>query len=324
MRWAAALALSLVTGAGLGSCASDRPPSTAPVPGPLAPSAVLPASSDLVLRLDLERLRRELGGELLRRVVVTTLVGEDAPSSALLGAAVERADLGLVGLELGTSLASASKVVVLRGHFGGLDPGPHWSPLSPEEAALEAFDADTPDAAGALTRAYRLADELVVLAPRAEAGAIERRLAGGGPDGLHPPDRGVLSLALSPEAFVARYLGRYPTLGGYLSAARAARAYADPDSSGLRAELELEFASSEAAAEASDVFTQLLRGISAKGCALGDLAQATRTTYTERTVSLEASVERERVSGLYGCLLNGTCCPEPAAAASSATTPSPP
>jgi hypothetical protein len=304
---------------------SERVPSAPPPRAPLLPSAAVPDSADLVLRLDLERLRGELGSELLRRVLVATLVSEPtAPSSSLLGTAVDSADLSLVGLELGTSLGSASKVVVLRGHFGGLDPDPRWSPLSPEQSALEAFDADAADGPGALTRAYRLEDELLVLAPRREAAAIERRLAGGGHEGLHPPDRGILSLALRPEAFVASYLGRYPTLAGYLSGARSATAYADPDSSGLRAALEIEFDTSEAAARASDVFAQLLRGIGAKGCAFGELARATQATYTERTVSLQASVERSQVGGLYGCLLNGVCCPEPAAPAPSATTPAPP
>jgi hypothetical protein len=324
-RRALAFAALLATACGVSACVQERPPSVRPAPGSLVPSAALPDSSELVLRLDLERLRGELGPELLRRVLVATLVSEaDAPASTLLAAAVDRADLGLLGLELGPSLASSDKVLVLRGHFASLEPGARWSPLSPDQGALEAFDADVPDSAGAFTRAYRLEDELVVLAPRAEASAIERRLAGAGRDGLHPPDRGVLSLALRPEAFVARYLGRYPTLGGYLSRARAARAYADPDSSGLRALVELDFASTEAAAEAREVFARLLSGIGAKGCAFGDLARVTKATHSELTVSLEARVERASVGALYGCLLNGVCCPEPAAPVSSATTPAPP
>lgn len=324
-RCATACAALLVASAAAAACVSERPPSVPPTPGPLAPSAALPDSSDLVLRLDLERLRGELGAELLRRVLVATLVSEvDAPANTLLAAAVDRADLGLVGFALGSSLASSDKVLVLRGHFASLDPGARWAPLSADQGALEAFDADVPDSAGSFTRAYRLEDELVVLAPRSEAGAIERRLAGGAREGLHPPDRGVLSLAVRPEAFVSSYLGRYPTLGGYLSAARAARAYADPDSAGLRALVELDFASNEAAAEASEVFTQLLSGIAAKGCAFGDLAGVTTTTHTESTVSLEARVERASVGALYGCVLNGACCPDPAAPAASATTPPPP
>lgn len=315
----------LATIGAAGACVSERPPSVRPAPGPLSPSAALPDSSDLVLRLDLERLRGELGAELLRRVLVATLVNDaDAPSNNLLAAAVDRADLGLLGLELGSSLTSSSKVVVLRGHFGSLDPDAHWSPLSPDQSALEAFDADAADSAGALTRAYRLDDELFVLAPRTEATAIERGLAGAGREGLYPPDRGLLSLALRPQAFVETFLGRYPTLGGYLSGARAARAYADPDSSGLRAQVELEFSSNESAAEASEVFAQLLRGIGAKGCAFGDLARVTTATHSERTVSLQASVPRASVGGLYGCLLTGACCPEPAVPVSSATTPPPP
>jgi hypothetical protein len=324
-RRALALAVLLVSCGVVVACVRERPPSVRPAPGPLVPSAALPDSYDLVLRLDLERLRAELGAELLRRVLVATLVSElDAPANTLLAAAVDRADLGLLGVELGPSLASSDKVLVLRGHFASLDPGARWSPLSADQGTLEGFDADVPDSAGAFTRAYRLEDELMVLAPRAEAGAIERRLAGAGHEGLHPPDRGVLSLAVRPDVFVARYLGRYPTLGGYLSAAHAARAYADPDSSGLRALIELDFASTEAAAEASEIFAQLLSGIGARGCAFGDLARVTKATHTELTVSLEARVERASVGALYGCLLNGACCPEPVASAPSATTPAPP
>ncbi|MET0410836.1 MAG: hypothetical protein ABW217_06050 [Polyangiaceae bacterium] len=324
-RRALTLAALLASSAVVAACVQERPPSVRAAPGALVPSAALPDSADLVLRLDLERLRGELGPELLRRVLVATLVSEaDAPANTLLAAAVDRADLGWLGFELGSSLASSSKVLVLRGHFASLDPGARWSPLSADQGSLEAFDADVPDSPGGFTRAYRLEDELVVLAPRAQAGAIERRLAGAGREGLHPPDRGVLSLAVRPEAFVASYLGRYPTLGGYLSAARAARAYADPDSSGLRALVELDFASNEAAAEASEVFAQLLSGIGAKGCAFGDLARVTKATHNELTVSLEARVERASVGALYGCVLNGACCPEPAAPVSSATTPAPP
>jgi hypothetical protein len=309
----------------LPACVAEPVPQVRPAPGPLQPFAALPARFDLVLRLDLERLRNELGGPLLRRVLLATLLSDaDTPANALLGAALERADLSLIGVELGPSLASADKVVALRGHFSSIDLGPHWAPVSAEESAIEAFDCDLSQARGALTRLYRLEDELVVFAPRSQAAEVERRLARGGPEGLHPPDRGVVSLALRPAAFVASYLGRYPRLASFLGSARAASAYADPDSSGLAAALEIEFESSAAAAEASEVFTQLLREIGARGCALGDLASATTSAYTERVVSLEAKVDRSRVGRLYGCLLNGACCPEPPAPVSSATTPAAP
>jgi hypothetical protein len=287
----------------------------------LLPDAALPAHFDLVLRLDLARLRAEIGGELLRRVLVTTLIGDgDAPVGAALGAAIDRADLSLLGVELGANIASADKVVVLRGHFSSIDPGPSWSPVAPEQSAVEAFDIDAPDSPGALTRLYRLADELVVFAPRSQAAAIERRLTRAGAEGLHPPDRGVVSLALRPSAFVASYLGRYPRLASYLEGARSARAYADPDSAGLLTALEIEFGTSAAAAQASEVSSQLLRELAARGCALGELASATTSTHTEQVVSLEANVDRPGVGRIYGCLLNGVCCPAPPAPVSSATT----
>jgi hypothetical protein len=309
----------------LTACVPEPAPRARPAPGPLLPSAALPRRFDLVVRLDLERLRSEIGADLLRRLLLTTLVSEiDAPENSLLGAALDRTDLSLFGFELGPNLMSTDKVLALRGHFGGIDPGPHWSAVSPEQSALEAFDADIPESPGALTRVYRLEDELVVFAARAQAAEIERRLARGTPEGLHPPDRGVVSLALRPAAFVSNYLGRYPRLGSFLAPARTASAYADPDSSGLAAVVEIEFETSAAAAEANGVFSQLLREIGATRCALGDLAAATTSTTSERVVSLEAKVDRPGVGRLYDCLLNGACCPAAPAPVSSATTATPP
>jgi hypothetical protein len=297
---------------GLSCACSFEAPVASPAPNVRrAPELVLPSHFDLAVRVDVARLRTELGAELSARALLEGLLDARTPRSALFADTLARADLLLFGLELGPGLGGP-RTWAVRGSFASLDvrayTDPRWRPL--ERAGTLAFESEvlTPEATA--TRLYRFGEDLLFFAPPSEGAAIERLFtAPAEPSALAPPERGFVSLAVRPSAFVSAYLKRYPGLGGYLVAARSASAFAEPAPEGLRLRLELGFDGPEPAEGAREVLAALLEKLAASPCAFGLVAAAADMQRLDGSLGIGADLDRTQAGALYGCVLHGTCCP---------------
>lgn len=279
------------------------------------PAMLLPRDADVVVRVDLARVRQELGAELTRSVSLTWLSEQaEQGAGALLGAALDRATLAWLALDLDGG-GAPRRALLLRGHFATLDPEAAGFRASAPTRGLRSFElASGPHGGGALVRLHRVGDESAVFTDR--EGLREPKLTREAP--LWPPDRGVISVAWSPRIVMGE-LERFPRIASYLGSAEAALAYADPSSTGLELQVELTYAEVEAAEAARQVVGGLLAALATNECAPGELARASSSARLDRVVSVEAHVDRERVARLYDCVLGGACCPGRASATTSAT-----
>src|SRR5687767_14936600 len=116
-------ALALLAACG---CGPERipPPRTAP-PTIAGPSDAIPADLDVVLRVDVRRVRETLGDEAFARLRAHALgshSSKDTGAERLMTDALARADLAVIGLRPGRTPELSDSVIALSGDLSGLDP----------------------------------------------------------------------------------------------------------------------------------------------------------------------------------------------------------
>jgi hypothetical protein len=239
----AALALAL-------GCSAQREiESPPPAPKLAEPAASIPADLDLVVRLDLKRLRGVLG------IAATPLLeelGRQAPSDAPDRATAElgrklflAADTIWVGVRPGLAAELTDSVVVLRGDFRDLVPRelggePAWAPAEDLGGAVRRFTRPPPRLRAAPAVLYAQGSELVVLGSVAEIDALERSVEQGRADGaLRAPENGLFSAALRVRALRRTLAQRSPTLGRLVEDIESVEASVDHDGDKFRARVDL-------------------------------------------------------------------------------------
>ncbi len=136
-------------------------------PPPDAPSVTrpldaMPADLDLVVRLDLRRIRETLGAPAIAALseqAVLGLHGADSATDALLLSALKGTDTLWLGLRPTLRLETADSVFVMSGHFPGFDPHragstPPFGAPSDLGRTLRRFDRARPPARSAPARIY--------------------------------------------------------------------------------------------------------------------------------------------------------------------------
>src|SRR6185503_14797055 len=154
--------------AALLAAACSRPPAPPPAaPATTRPADAIPADLDVVVRVDLARIRGALGPTLyaaLRDAAARS--GDPVTSSAL-----EHADAVWIGLRPGSDAEHSDDVVVLSGNFADLDPRAlgHFGPAMDLGAGWRRWDlAEKPRARLLPARLYARRSELLVAASTAE------------------------------------------------------------------------------------------------------------------------------------------------------------
>jgi hypothetical protein len=266
--------LVVLIGALLGApgCGASRP---APPPGPALqasrPAAAVPADLDVVVRIDLDRIRRVLGSE------VAAALRAAASASAgdrLLATALSQADTAWIGFRPGLAAEHIDNVVVLRGRFAGFDPPrAEWGLPTDLGAVWRRYDRSSPPDRSAPARLYAWGEELLVFASTAEIDSVERAVEGGqNESALEPPERGVLSVAARSAMLAESVAGRSPAAARLLRKSRRLVASAELGDTELRAEVELSFELEENARSAADAAGLLVTALRAAPGALGQFA----------------------------------------------------
>jgi len=239
--------------AGLGGCAATRPPPPS-APALSTPNDAIPPDLDLVIRVDLAKVRAALGPEgiaALRRGAASAAGAETG--SDFFVRALEHADVACLALRPELVPGEADNVLVLSGHFHELDVEQSlrkdgWS--SPLDLGGAVFRYERPgkvSRSGAL-RAYEFADEGLVLVSPAEVDSVEAVLEHGlAPNPLKPEARGVLAFAARLRALRGGFGARYPAVARALDDARRVEGIVDATANGLGLEVSLEFGSNDEA-----------------------------------------------------------------------------
>jgi hypothetical protein len=262
-RPARLVACALAAAVSLG-CASRASPPPPPKPPLTEAKAALPPDLDLVVRIDLARMRSALGP------IVVAELGRSAElasglegSESLLAPLLEHADVLLIGVRprLATEL---DHVIVLEGRFESFDPArvktdPPWERSLDLGGDVRRWDRRRAPARGEPALAYAAGTRLVVLATVAEIDSTELAVEkGANPGALSPPSKGVISVSARVLPLAQALSQRSPTLANWLRTATKLEGSADLESEGLRVELALQVDSPETAEKLKSAVEGLL------------------------------------------------------------------
>lgn len=240
-----------------GGCAPSELPRPASAPPAIErPAQTLPADLDVVVRVDVARIRQALGPS-----VVLTLkeqaaaVGPGGALDAIVRAAIEQTDTLWVGFRPGDSARTSDSVWVLRGRFSGLDLRAidrSWSSQRPLGGVWYVAERAS-DARAEPVRAYVRRDDLLVLVSAAEVDAVERVLERGvrGP-ALQPKEHGTFSVSARPQRLAEHVRDRSPAAARFLGSARLLDATCELTHDELRLEIGLQFEDEPSARRAAE------------------------------------------------------------------------
>lgn len=221
------------------------------------PTHLLPADLDLVVRVDLARLRAGLGPTSLEAVAARL------PGDALLRQVLARADAVTIGLRA-DDLEAGDRVVVVEGTLADGVPSPDATRFAPASVVLPAVRVWDATAGGALgreqvARIMRVDDRALVFVTALEVDPTTRVLRDG-PDQLRgqPFAEGLVSLDWRPRPLRTSLAQRYPSIASVLRGIVRVRATAAMGEAAVELRAEIE-ASDEAAAIKAGKFLELLR-----------------------------------------------------------------
>jgi hypothetical protein len=270
----------------------------------------MPADLDLVVRLDLRRIRDTLGAPAMTAIseqAVHGLHGEDRATDALLLSALKGTDTLWLGLRPTRSLEAADSVFVMSGHFPSFDP--HQAKSTPRFAApidlggdLRRFDREHPPSRSAPARIYVHSDDLVVSLSEAEIDSVERSLEEQrGARALEPAEKGVLSAVARPRVLPADLFAGSDALRRVAQRAERLELNADLTAAGVDATLALRFEDATAAEHVAKALSEVRDALQSSPGRLGKLAARLKVSNAAEYVTLQLAVERDELADLVNC-----------------------
>jgi hypothetical protein len=302
----AALALAF----GVAACgATHVAPPRAASPELSGPAAAIPGDLDVVVRVDLGRMRNALGPDALSGFKHKT-PGDSlraAGDARLYDAAFREADTVWVAFRPGESVDLTDNVVVMKGHFADIDPQgypclPRWGAARDLGAAWRLYERSTPTLRSAAARIYARADDLLVFVSGAEIDSAQRVIEQHADDArVEPEEKGAVSVAARTRALVDAVRERAPAAARLLEQAKRLRADADFGGGDLKAELELDFSEDAEARKAADAAGLLAKSVEQQGGALGQVARALDIEAVGTVLVVRLKLAREVLGPLVAC-----------------------
>jgi len=287
--------------AALGAACAGRP-----LPPPAAPrvtSAVelIPADLDVVVRLDLGRVKAALGASALAALAGQVLARGKAEQGAddLELSSLLEADQVYLGYRPSPLWAPLDRVLALQGRFTQLmHPPAGFSGATDLGGDVRYWDAKIAPSRSGVARIYAISQHLRAFVSEAEIDAVERALSGvSAQRRLEPPEEGTLSLAARPA--LLGVLSGHGTLRDLLDGAQALHAVADLESDGVRLKAELLLEDAEQAAQLAAAGKLVLER------ALADSGVHAELRSDAERVLLSAQLRRAQLLPALGCLRPG-------------------
>ncbi|MFO7180401.1 MAG: hypothetical protein DIU78_017000 [Pseudomonadota bacterium] len=266
MRRAAVLSACLL------ACGPE--PLRAPPPAPVVeePALAIPGDLDLVLRIDLARVRGALGldpSRALDRAYDESLPAErDAGTRRLLSQLLLNTNVLWVGVRPGHSPELTDNVLVARGAFTGIVPNtipgePPWQSARDLGGNVRRFERAQPSVRALPAVLYVREPDLVILGSAAEIDALTRTIEQRrGDRPVRAPETGLVSVAARLAPILRRLQARAPALAELLAGSEHLRASADLTAGALRVDVEVSFAAAERAEAAGSALRRLVAALS--------------------------------------------------------------
>jgi hypothetical protein len=278
-------------------CTASRPP---PPRAPALVAAVdaLPPDLDLVVRVDLAKVRAALGPhgmELIRRGTGTL---PDDATAALVASAFERTTTAYLALRPELVPGDPDNVLVLEGHFNGLEidrtlVSSGWSSPVDLGGDVRRFDRKTRVGRSAPARLYVFRDEELVFVSTAEIDSVEAVLEHSHPASrLHPREQGVVAFAARARAFRYGLDRRFPSLARAVGDTRGVEGLVDASPEGLSVEISFELPDETLAEQSAGALAEVGRTLAGTSGTLGKIAETARTEAVGRYVVVRLAVNR--------------------------------
>ncbi|HXK19631.1 MAG TPA: hypothetical protein VNG33_17595 [Polyangiaceae bacterium] len=285
--------------AALGAACGAKPlPPPPPAPRVSSAAELIPADLDVVIRLDLARVKAALGAVALSALAGQVLArgkpeqgADDLELSSLL-----EADQVYLGYRPSPLWAPLDRVLALQGRFTQLMRPPlGFGGATDLGGDVRYWDAKLAPARGGVARIYAMSQHLRAFVSEAEIDAVERALAGlSAARRLEPPEEGTLSLAARPA--LLGVLSGHGTLRELLEGAKALHAVADLESDGVQLKAELVLETPEQAAQLAAAAKLVLER------ALADSRVHAELRADAERVLLSAQLSRAQLLPALGCL----------------------
>jgi hypothetical protein len=293
---------ALLFGLSAVACGPKAAPALPTAPAVTSAVELIPPDLDVVVRLDLARVKAALGATALTalaRQVLAQDSGGQEPDE-LVVASLLAAEQVYLGYRPSPLWAPLDRVLALQGHFEQLvRPPTDFSGATDLGRDLRYWDRrSAPTSRGGVARVYALGDRVRAFVSEAELDSVERTLDGlGSARRLEPPEEGTLSLAARP-ALLGRLAG-HGTLRELLEDAKALRAVADLESDSVRLKLELLLSGAEQAQQLASAGKLVLAR------AMGDaVLDVTLGAESDRVV-LAARLTRAQLGPILACVGGG-------------------
>lgn len=290
MSLAAALLASgcFTSSSGVPAAGVDRPP---PISRRLFPNEVFPSDLDLVVRLDLARLKEGMGPSpekaLASRASTDPLVSKALPSARTL----------MLGLRL-ADLEVGDRVIVVEGDLPdlGLEAAGFVEHASNNDK-VRIFVRETVPERGDTDAVILLDGAGAAFVSPVETDAVLRVLRDGAdPQRGQPVAEGLVSAELRPRRLPFEIIRKYPSISNLIAQVSRVRGVLSLRASGLRVDLEVSTASETSADKVGRFFLALKEGATEGGA-----SSVLRTLEVERvgsTLQLRAPIPVELIAAL--------------------------
>ncbi len=277
--------------------------------------SAMPSDLDVVLRVDLQRIRGTLGAPAmaaLNEQALRSLHGSDRGTDQLLLEALAQTDTLYIGLRPTASLASGDSVFVMTGHFPGFNPEsaasrPSFGRPLDLGADLRRYDRPSPGLRSAPARFYVRGEQVVVALSEAEIDSVERTLEQGrGMPALEPPEKGALSAVARPRVLPSALFAGSRALRDLAEGARRLELNADLTSAGVDATLALKFDDATSAEQVARALSELGEALQRSPGRLAKFAARIKISNAAEFVTLHFELGRDELSELVNC--RGSAC----------------
>lgn len=266
---------------------SERPPRAQRPPRAdrrIDPAELLPGDLDLVVRVDVARMRSGLGPKAADDLAARGLAEEQ---DELLREAVKRAEVVWIGLRL-ADLDAGDRVLAVEGRMRDLRPDPAgWerAPRPSEPAGAAVYDRRGGAPRPGVGRVVALGERALVFASPVEVSSVARVLRDG-PDEHRgdPAALGLVSLDLRASRLPPRLERRFPSIASIIAGLERIRATASLNEEGALLEAEIVARTPEGAGRALR-FLEVLRD-NARDLRYAEIMKALAIEQVERTVRI--------------------------------------
>ncbi len=259
------------------------------------PSDIFPADLDLVVRVDVGRMRAGIGPattDALAKRALTANVGDEV-KDALACAEVVWIATRAQGLDDG------DRIIVVEGKSCMPDlAGARWERVRSTNGRLRIFDRAGEPPRGAMARIMNLGNHATAFVSPVELDAV-RRVMSAGPDPKrgNPTAEGLVSFDLRAHRLSPSLETKYPSIAAVIAGIERIRGSAVLVDDGVKIDADV-LGASKTGAERAARFLEAMRDNLAKGPRFGDLLKDVRIEQVEKTVQVRLTLPAKAVLAL--------------------------